>query len=329
MKQFYEIALATDSNYIIPTTVLLKSLFVNNKECDFVINILYLSNRLLSKDLCFLQKYVGEHGHRCRFLPVSESELDSVPDCRHTKSTYLRLFLPQLMPTEVEKVLYMDSDIVISGSIQKLLQLDLDSFSLAAVKESINIYDKFYLSPLGIPLDRNYFNAGVIYLNLKKMREENAVVSCFSFLESHLDVIKANDQDVLNGVFWDSVKFVSPIYNFNYWMEKDVALKLFSKEEYEMVKMSPCIIHYIGPVKPWSFLSMHPKKRVWWHYLKQTPFKTYEPVGKSAKNIFFYPFFFFFALIKRNLTMRMKQQIGLLLPSKIKTILKISILKVQ
>ncbi|RHO70008.1 glycosyltransferase family 8 protein [Parabacteroides sp. AF48-14] len=329
MEKSYEIALATDSNYIIPTTVLLKSLFVNNCECEFVVNVLYLTDRLLDKDVCFLKEYIKQHGHKSRFLSVSEDILGNVPDCRHTKSTYLRLFLPQLMPIEVDKVLYLDSDIVISGSIVNLLQLDLDSYSLAAVKESINIYDKSYQVALGIPVVNDYFNAGVIYLNLKKMREDNAVSNCLSYLNNNLNVIKANDQDVLNGVFWGSVKYISPIYNFNYWIEKDIALQLFSKEEYKEVKTSPRIIHYIGPIKPWLFLSMHPKKKIWWYYLKQTPFKKYKPIGKNTKNIMLYPVFMVISMIKRNVTMKMKQQMGFLLPLKLKIDLKRCIFKVQ
>lgn len=329
MDYYYEIALATDSHYIVPTTVLLKSLFINNSKCKFVINILYLSGRLFNDDLCFLEEYVEQHAHKCRFLPVSEDILNHVPDCRHTKSTYLRLFLPQLMPLNADKVLYLDSDIVVSGSITELLQLDLGSYSLAAVKESINVYDKSYLLPLGIPTDKDYFNAGVIYLNLKKMREENAVVNCLSFLERNLDVIKANDQDVLNGVFWGRVKFISPIYNFNYWVEKDIVLQLFSEKEYDKVNNEPCIIHYIGPVKPWQFLSMHPKKKEWWYYLKQTPYKDYKPVGRCFKNFLLFPFVVIVSTIKRCMTMKMKHQIGFLLPFKLKKNLQRCFFKVQ
>ncbi|WP_425883688.1 glycosyltransferase family 8 protein [Parabacteroides sp. ASD2025] len=326
---YYEIALAADSNYVVPATVLLKSLFDNNRDCKFFVNILYLIDKLFEKDRTFLLEYIEENGHRCRFLPVSEAILNDVPDCRHTKTTYLRLFLPQLMPLDVDKVLYLDSDIVVSGSIKELLQLDLGSYSLAAVKDSIGVYDKSYLLPLGIPMDKDYFNAGVIYLNLKKMRESGAVETCLSYLKNNLDIIRANDQDVLNGVFWDSVKFVSPVYNFNYWIEKDIVLQMFSENEYEEVKKKPRIIHYIGPVKPWLFLSMHTKKKEWWKYLKKTPFKYYKPIDRTLKNIFLFPLYFFVSLVKKKVTMKKKQQIGTLLPSKFKKKLRCFVFKVQ
>ena len=324
----YEIALATDHNYIVPTTVLIKSLFENNKDFRFVINILYLNGKLLESDISFFRGYIENFQGNVRFLPVSEELLD-VPECRHTKSTYLRLFLPQVMPQNVDKVLYLDSDIIIAGSIKELLDLDIDNYSIAAVKESINIYDKSYLNRLDIPEECDYFNAGVIYLNLKKMREKKIVMSFFSYLTTHVNVIKANDQDILNGVLYGDVKYISPRYNYNFWIEKDVALQLFSEKEYMDAWNNPCVIHYIGPVKPWQFISMHPKKKMWWRYLKMTPFSNYKPIGRNLRNIILYPYFLLLSELKRLLTMKIKQRIGYLIPNRLKMKMKKNLFSVQ
>ena len=85
----FDIAIATDSNYIVPTTVLLKSLFQNNRDIDFTVNILYLVESLDLKDLTWLESYIVSNGQKVRKLPVTSEDLGRVPDCRHTKSAII------------------------------------------------------------------------------------------------------------------------------------------------------------------------------------------------------------------------------------------------
>lgn len=318
----FDIAIATDSNYIVPTTVLLKSLFDNNKDIDFTVNILYLVESLDLKDLTWLENYIISNGQKVRKLPVTSEDLGEVPECRHTKSTFLRLLLPDLLPREVERVLYLDGDIVINGSILDLLMMELGTNCIAGVKDSINIYDKSYLPNLGIPADRDYFNAGVLLMNIVELRTRDACKTFFSYLRDHINIIRANDQDVLNATLYDSVKFISPRYNYNFWLEKDVALMMFPSSLYKEVWANPIIIHYIGPVKPWTYLSMHPKKYIWWKYLYLTPFKDYEPLNRTMVNRLKYPFIYILSLIKRNCSLSFKKKLGSFIPNKIKQPIK-------
>ena len=325
----FDIAIATDSNYIVPTTVLLKSLFQNNRDIDFTVNILYLVESLDLKDLTWLESYIVSNGQKVRKLPVTSEDLGRVPDCRHTKSTFLRLLLPDLMPANIEIVLYLDSDIIVNGSIKELLMTRLDNYCVAGVKESINVYDKSYLSKLGIPTNCYYFNAGVLLMNLIELRKRDACKLFFAYLKNNMDVIKANDQDVLNGTLYESVKYISPIYNYNFWIEKDVSISLFSKDIYKEVWNNPVIIHYIGPIKPWNYLSMHPKKRLWWSYLELTPFSAFKPVQKTTINVLKYPIVYIISHLKRNCSYTFKRNIGRFIPAQIKHPIKNLFLRTQ
>lgn len=323
MKEKIEIAVAADSNYLVPVTVLLKSIFENNKEVEVTVNLLYLYGALKEQDIAWLQEYITNQGHILRKLGISEEQLGEVPECRHSKSTFLRLFLPAVVPESVSKVLYLDGDIVVNGSLKDLYQLNIDDVYIAGVKDTANIFEKAHCRIIGIPDDVFYFNAGVALMNIDRMRRDNIYQAFFTFLRENIDILKANDQDVLNGTLHKAVRYISPVYNYNYWVEKDIALQLFSEQEIEAVKNNPVIVHYIGPVKPWNYKSIHPKKALWWNYLKQTPFKDYRPTDKNLKNMV--SFFFLTAIIKPVkplLTVGIKRKAGKLLPEKLKKRIK-------
>ncbi|MDR3118532.1 MAG: glycosyltransferase family 8 protein [Mediterranea sp.] len=329
-REKIEIAVAGDSNYIVPITVLLKSIFVHNAGLHITVNFLHLSNQVSQEELQQMEDFIVSHGHEMRRLKVTDEQLGEVPQSRHSKSAFLRLVLPHLLPEQVDKVLYLDGDIVVNGSIRSLYNLDITGVYIAGAKDTINIFGKEHCRKLGLPDDYAYFNSGVALMNIKRIREENLQEKFFEFTRQHMDVINSPDQDVLNATLHRAVSYFPPLYNYNYWTEKDIALRLFTKEEVEAALRRPVIIHYIGPVKPWHYKSIHPKKALWWHYLKQTPYKGYRPKDKNLKNIIAYFFLRTFVKpVKPLLTVRAKQKIGRLLPGNIKRAVKKALFKAQ
>lgn len=325
-----EIAIAGDANYIVPLTVLLKSIFIHNADVNITINFLHLVNAISESELAEIEHLIVEHGHTMRRLPVTEEQLGQVPESRHSKSTYLRLFLPELLPVEVTKVLYLDGDIVVNGAIKPLYDTDISNTYIAGVKDPTIIFGKEYYHILGIPLEAEYFNAGVVLMNIARMRKENIQPAFFEYLRAHIHLLRAGDQDVLNGTLYKAVTYIPPKYNYNYWIEKDIALQLYSKEELHIAIHHPVIVHYIGPVKPWHYKSIHPKKNLWWYYLKQTNYKNYRPKDKTLKNMVTY--FFLCTIvkpIKPLLTVGFKQKMGRLLPNGIKKVVKRVLFKAQ
>lgn len=325
-----EIAIAGDANYIVPLTVLLKSIFIHNTDVHITINFLHLVNAIDESGLAEIEQLVVTSGHTMRRLPVTEAQLGEVPESRHSKSTYLRLFLPELLPEEVTRVLYLDGDIVVNGAIKPLYDTDLSASYIAGVKDTTIIFGKEHYCALDIPQETEYFNAGVVLMNIARMRKENMQAAFFEYLRTHIHLLKFSDQDVLNGTLYRAVTCIPPKYNYNYWTEKDIALQLYSKEEWYAAIHHPVIVHYIGPVKPWHYKSIHPKKSLWWHYLKQTAYKDYRPKDKTLKNMVSY--FFLRTIvkpIKPLLTVEVKQKMGRLLPAGIKRVIKRGLFKAQ
>lgn len=329
-RENIEIAIAGDSNYIVPITVLLKSIFIHNADLHITVNFLHLIGAVSEEELQRMEDFIASHRHNMRRIPIGEDQLGEVPESRHSKSAFLRLVLPNMLPESVDKMLYLDGDIVVNGSIRTLYNLDISNVYIAGAKDSINIFGKEHCRRLGLPDDYEYFNSGVVLMNIKRIRKEKLQERFFQFTSEYMDVINSPDQDVLNGTLYPAVNYFSPIYNYNYWIEKDIALQLFSEEEIKAVKKHPVIIHYIGPVKPWHYKSIHPKKALWWHYLRQTPYKGYRPKDKNLKNMISYLLLCIVVKpVKPLLTVRMKQKMGRLIPASWKKSLKKILFKAQ
>jgi lipopolysaccharide biosynthesis glycosyltransferase len=332
-ENIIEIAIASDSNYLIPATVLLKSLFDNNKNVQLSINLIYLVSSTNEEDLSFWEKYTESYGHLFRRIPVKDEQLSVYPELRHTKSTYLRLLLPEILPQDIIKILYLDSDIIVLDNLIDLYQLDITEYYAAAVKEVINVYAekndylKSHLESLRFTSKEYYFGAGVMLMNIRKMRDDSVISKYFDFAIKYPELIIWSDQDIVNPILKSAIKYIPPKYNMNYYVERDVLEKLWNKREVNEAFSSPAIIHFIGPVKPWNFFSFHPKTKMWWYYLKQTPFKDFQPQNKSIRNLPQKYYLKFSRMIDRKLTLSQKQKLGKYVPIFLKNKFKKSIIK--
>ena len=325
-----EIAIAGDSNYIVPLTVLLQSLFENNKGTAITVNFLYLVSAVREEDLLSMEAFIAGHGQRMRRLGVTEEQLGRIPDSRHSKSASLRLLLPEFLPETVSRVLYLDGDVIVCGSLLPLWETDISHSYVAAVKDPTILFGREYCAKIGIPENAQYFNSGVLLMNIDRMRQDNIQEAFFVYMLEYIDGLIAVDQDVLNATLYKAVTYLPPIYNYNYWLEKDVARQLFTKEEIRAVKHHPVIVHYIGPVKPWHCKSIHPKKALWWKYLKQTPYKGYRCKDNSLKNRLSHLLLLVFVKpLKPLLTVKNKQRLGRLLPNGVRNRLKRTLFKAQ
>ena len=91
------IALAADSNYLVPITVVLQSIFDNNRGEDITIYLLYLEGTLKEEDLLFLTDFTRQRKGTFTELKIKQEQIDGFPETRHGKATLLRLCLPNLL----------------------------------------------------------------------------------------------------------------------------------------------------------------------------------------------------------------------------------------
>ena len=153
----------------------------------------------------------------------------------------------------LNKILYLDSDILVLTDISECWGIDINKFAIAAVPSQNK------KRSLVLNIDENrYFNSGVLLINLKYWRENNLTLKFIDFIKNHSHLIKFWDQDVLNRVCGDSVLFIDEKWNY---------CGLYSDEN------DVNILHFVGMHKPWSkHYKMNKNKKKYYKTLLKTPY---------------------------------------------------------
>ncbi len=194
---------------------------------------------------------------RC-FAPVipAESALPVRPGDHLTVETYYRLFMETAFGSEVQRVLYLDADLVAVADVSPLASLDLGGRAIGAVRD-FHVRSWSGSSP-PLPGDgrsgnRRYFNAGVLAIDLPAWRCLGVRERALRFLAEHQDTLRCWDQDALNFVLADNWLELDPRWNrmSHYW-ERIRANPLPFEPEVIRQLRDPFIVHFASLVKPWS-----------------------------------------------------------------------------
>ena len=265
---------STDENFWPHTYVSLHSLLVNNQDVSFDVRILAEApNEQFFAHIARLQRLHGDV--EISWLPVEDHLFADVPILvsYFTKATYYRLLIGRLLPGTVRRVLYLDGDTIVRGSLRDLFTLDIDDWVLAATPE----YDPLFPpTRLGLPEGTPYFNAGVLVFNLDNWRDLQIEKRCLEFIQANISNpsrLKFADQDVLNAVLVGKWRSIGPAFNFNKWTADPQRLNDFDPGTQigEQIPASgPAIVHYVGWIKPWH--GGHSYDSDYWYYRMQTPY---------------------------------------------------------
>lgn len=251
-----DIVACTDKKNVMPTGVMMHSVCVNNMDTDIVFHVV-VDEDVSSVDCEDLMDVVAQFaGKTISVYPVTREILNNTfPGVSGTipRASYFRLFLSELLPESIDKVLYLDGDIIVRGSLACLWDIDLSSYALAAVPDmrtgTIDRYNRLRYSP-----NKGYFNAGVLLINLKYWREHQVLNSFLDFITNNPSSIVAHDQDVLNYMFQD-LKLTLPIkYNLQHGFLWKSPLCYYWDYEDEILeaRKDPVILHFTSANKPYA-----------------------------------------------------------------------------
>lgn len=279
------IACNIDANFVQHCAVTLVSLFENNKESKFCIHI--VAPHLPEQCQHILQELAERYNNEVRFYFPPEDILSCFSIKKFGKrismATYYRCMFSSILPEEVEKVLYLDCDIVILGNISEFWNTDLNGLGAACIEDIGKEEDERY-ERLQYDKSYSYFNAGVLLINLSYWREHKVDEQCVHYFQTYPERIIFNDQDLLNVVLYKDKVFVPLKWNmqdgfYRYGMDKKATDRKRFKEEL----LHPVILHYTNK-KPWNYDSMHPLRNEYYKYLDLTPWKGARPLS-SLKNL--------------------------------------------
>lgn len=266
----YHVTCNTDDNYAQHCCAMLCSLFENNNELKFYVHILThglsIENKTQIRRLC--NKYQCFH----TIYDVDESRLEGVRFRKErplTKAAYYRILLPEILDESIEKVLYLDCDMIVVGTVNELFDLELDNYALAATLDCMP-YNSIHRSQLKMESDERTFCSGIMMINLRYWRQSGIVDKLLEFSRSDRSPVFLHDQDSLNYVFKKQWFLLPPKWN------KPSLSYLPSVENvpyfdiYEYV-YQPKVIHFSSAAKPWLKMNF-PYSKLYKDYLKKSEF---------------------------------------------------------
>ena len=265
------IATALNSRYMRYTYVMLLSLFKNQTGAD--IHVYLLHSDLSDEDQKYLQSLAQSYGHTIHYLHIDRRffpvELPTTQ--KWTLEAYYRLMLMDILPDDVERLLYLDVDMIINKPILELYQTDFEGSYLCVCQDMTvsfpmsDIRDEVFKEHIAAGF--TYFNSGLILWDIAALRGKYSFKDYMELAEKLEYKLLTPDQDLLNYMHWNQIKFVDVSrYNLFARMAYDAGVR------YEQVIEETVIIHYAG-MKPWQGKYIHYDiEKLWWDYAKQTPF---------------------------------------------------------
>ena len=224
--------------------VSLKSLLDFNK-----INKIYLLNSNLSKKYIQRAKLICESNCDIEFIHIDADMFRDIEMNYFGVETFYRLLLPELINDD--KVWYIDVDTIILGSIEEPFYQGF-SHVVAAVPKPFQEKLEIRKNKLKMSKDSQYFNAGVLILNLKKIRDSNFFKEVLEWIKININIIDMPDQDALNAMLNHDYHKLDVRFNVTTEIAKNIK--------------NPKIIHFTGEFKPNLFLYQHPYKRIFMKY---------------------------------------------------------------
>lgn len=259
------IVYASDQNFLIQTYVSIYSVLSNRKK-DY-----YIHFCILVPEECDALTYDFDwdyDNYEIEYINISKEYFQDVKITLQniSKPTFYRLLIPLLL-CEYDKCIYLDGDTICCNDILELYNSDIEAYYFGAVKGMImNLNVERVALILDVPSADDYINAGVLVMNLKKMRQDQMVDK---FMEYCKKGYPCQDQDVLNKCCYGKIRILSPKYNIYcnaFVAPRNISLQRYSIDELNEAITNPTIIHYPREYsKPWKNENAAEGHR-WWKY---------------------------------------------------------------
>lgn len=261
------ICLAGNENYSEPMRTMIYSILLHadkSRKYEFIILSHNFSDALKAK----FERFISDNVF-VRFIDMAEfhKKVDGRGKNYITAETNYRLYLFSKEFAEYDRMLYLDCDMQALDDITKLYDIGLGDKALGVCEDTLiipqavmktahffdgkpcnaDIYRKKYI---GLENEREYFNAGMMLLDLKKCREITDDENAVSVLTAHK--MQFNDQDALNIIFKGRTKMLDVRYNYPTPINIKISNKEITKALARVVRNDVFIAHYAGPSKPWN-----------------------------------------------------------------------------
>ena len=253
------VALAFDRNYMVPFLITLTSIFANKKKSRIIIHA--VTSDVNENEKSHIKNYIKDHSCDIFFYDILNYNLEklSLPaDTHFTRAIYYRLFIPLIIPKEIEKIIYLDTDTIVIGDLWDLYDKDIGRFPLGAALD--NQMDA--RPELGIYSKGAYFNSGVLLINTKLWKSNHITKKTVKYLsKNNGQKIRFGDQDALNFILKNNWFPLD-----QKWNVMKVDIPKLPQKGYEIFLKDKIVIHYNDRFKPWQISSENQLKYLYDHY---------------------------------------------------------------
>ncbi len=259
--------------------VTIKSLLMNNTKANSI-NIYYVGDNISDENQICIKDLVNEYKRNIEFIPLPSQYGSFEGSNRNGQTVFSYCFFQDILPDSVDKVLLLEADAIVTGSLEELYQTDISDYYIAAADD---LQSKWYKRKLGMNDNSPYVNCGIVLYNLKKWREDHLSEKMISVLESGEHMFFYDVQDAINYAVEGYVKILPPkfncttaIYLFDYknMMRYRRPSTSCTKEEFDDGKNDPVVVHFtknqIIQPRPWIEGCSHPCRDCYFEIKEQT-----------------------------------------------------------
>ena len=264
------ILLTLDRNYLLPLRVLLTSLFTNNPDETFEVYV--ISDGFTPQDHESVSSLCTRFHASYHPLIVDESWFQDAPTLRYySRAMYYRLLAAKILPDHLERILYLDPDMLVIGPIRPLYETDMGEKLYAACihKGLVDLSTPVNKLRLSTYETEGYFNSGMLLMNLPRIREHVFPQVIFDYVRDNRELLVLPDQDVLNGLYGQHILALDEqLYNYDVRKFRDYRLVSSGEHDAAWVMENTAILHFCGKRKPWLRSSNGRFSMLYRHYMQ-------------------------------------------------------------
>ncbi|MFC6202236.1 glycosyltransferase family 8 protein [Lactiplantibacillus nangangensis] len=252
MADEINILVTLNAGYLPPLKVMLWSLHANNPTETFSIWLVHAS--MTEAQVAEVQQLTDAFGWQLHNEHVTAAFTDQTPLIeRYPQEMYFRLLCGQILPADVQRVIYLDPDILVINALRPLWELDFQGKMLAAAAHRgvTKLVDN--VNQLRLGTTTSYFNSGVLVIDVAQARTKIKLSDITAAIEKYSATLILPDQDILNFLYGnDILEIPEEIWNYDTRKYLVYQTRTLTEHDIHWVMAQTVILHYCGTPKPWD-----------------------------------------------------------------------------
>lgn len=274
--------LTLDENYLPPCMVMLDSFFASNPG-EKNVTVYLLHSAIPAEQLTGLADFCASSGVKLCPIAVDAALFEDAPTSRrYPKEMYYRLLSPLILPRELERVLYLDPDVLIINPLRPLWEQNLAGNVFAAAAHTGLTEMANEINQMRLDTEHEYFNSGVMLIDLNAARSLVTAEDVFRCVREHEKELILPDQDVFNILYGsvtvpvEDVRWNYDVRNFSKYL-----IRSGGRHDLNWVMQNTAVLHFCGKNKPWQEDYKNPFGMLYLHYQNLTMRKLHEKLKQE------------------------------------------------